>query len=521
MHRVCVLLNSSWNEHNYFFAYFLHFTDEIIQDHSNKSSNMSPYPLSMQPHTTTPIPQQLTIRGPRDYSKTVKVVPDVDKTPENDYHWYTLSVSILDSSSLMPLNCAVVLKGDKLAPGKGTIVCYLTFNVKYKGSQASADPPTVQTHYIERRSEYTANGRATFRMCFYTEASYSISVGVACLQNKEGLECAGYNVDQYTTVIRAVRMVERGAFKCPPLLEFHGPLASKRFRKLMTLYRELHYKGKHDETQWIRSRLLSSDRVELDIRLYISALNVTDSSHNIEQGEELLKKCRTLDCQNGSLLQAYCLMSLATLYYANGDKEKASEYIHYARSECYGAAPSYLTSMVFYCEARNLIRQHKGNVTPCVKGKAMRLFNCAIADSYYAVGWEKYVLCLCHIKMAMFCLSRSIDYEFCPSSNYTPSDEDISLAEKLLKAVPKAIPDDELREMSWYAISYHIALSDLNRLRGDTATAREHVKMAEKVLHDLETAPKYMNKFGTPISSRLQYLEADPIDKILEEYNHM
>ena len=486
----------------------MYFTDKIIQSHSNDVS-----------HTITPIPQQLTIKGPRGRFNTVKVVPDANKTPENVDQWYTLPVAIVDSSSNRPLNCVVALKGDMQAPGEGTMVCYLMLNVEDEQSQASTDPPTLPTHYVERRSKYTANGRATFRMCFYAETSYLISVGVACVQDEEGLECAGYNVDKYTTVIRAVRMVERNAFKRPPLLEFRGPLASKRFKKTMTLYRELHYKGKHDETQRIRSKL-TSDNVELDIRLYISALNVTDSSYDIAQGEELLKKCQTLDCQNGSLLQAYCLMSLATLYYDNGDKEKASEYIHYARSKCYGAAPSYLTSLVFYCEARNLIRQHKGNVTPCVKGKAMQLFNCAIADSYYAVGWEKYVLCLCHIKMAMFCLSENIGYEFCPSSNYTPSAEDISLAEKHLKAVPKAIPDDELREMSWYAISYHIALSDLNRSRGDTATAREHVKMAEKVLHDLKTAPKYTNKFGTPISSRLQYLEADPIDKILEEYNH-
>ena len=329
---------------------------------------------------------------------------------------------------------------------------------------------------------------------------------------------------QDTTVIRAVRMVERNAFKRPPLLKFCGPLASKRFQKLMTLYRKLHYKGKHDKTQWIRSKLSSSDNVDLDIRLYISALNVTDSSYDIAQGEELLKKCQTLDCQNGSLLQAYCLMSLATLYYDNGDKEKASEYIQYARSQCCVAAPSYLTSLVFYCEARNLLQRHKGNVTPCVKRKAMELFNYAIADSYCGVGWEKYVVCLCHIKMAMFCLGENIGYEFYPSSKYTPSNEDISLAEKHLKAVPKAIPDDELRGMSWYAISYHIALSDLNRLRGDTASAREHVQMAEKVLHervDLKTAPKYKNKFGIPIRSRLQYLKADSIDEILEELDQV
>ena len=62
-------------------------------------------------------------------------------------------------------------------------------------------------------------------MCFYAETSYLISVGVHCVQDEEGVECAGYNVDQYT-----VRMVEIDAFKGPPLLEFHGPLGSKNIR---------------------------------------------------------------------------------------------------------------------------------------------------------------------------------------------------------------------------------------------------------------------------------------------------
>ena len=65
-------------------------------------------------------------------------------------------------------------------------------------------------------------------MCFYTETSHLISVSVACVQDEEGEACVGYNVDQYAVFIRAVRMVERNAFKCPPLLEFHGPLASNK-----------------------------------------------------------------------------------------------------------------------------------------------------------------------------------------------------------------------------------------------------------------------------------------------------
>ena len=101
--------------------------------------------------------------------------------------------------------------------------------------------------------------------CASIQTSYLISVGVACVQDEEEVECAGYNVDQYTAVIRAVRMVERNAFKCPPLLEFHGPLASKKFLALMTKYCNLYYDCKHDKIRAMVSKIISNDRIELDI----------------------------------------------------------------------------------------------------------------------------------------------------------------------------------------------------------------------------------------------------------------
>ena len=145
-------------------------------------------PSSTPPHNIAYFPQQLRIEGPDNCFPTVKVVPGADKSPEDADQWYTLPLSILDSFSDKPLSCAVALKGDKLAPSKGTctMVCYLMLNVKNKRSQVSADPPTLPTHYIEGSSEYTADGRATFRMCFYTETSYLISVGVHCVQDEEG-----------------------------------------------------------------------------------------------------------------------------------------------------------------------------------------------------------------------------------------------------------------------------------------------------------------------------------------------
>ena len=243
--------------------------DELQQSHSNSSCSLPQSLSSTPPHTITPLPQRLRIKGPDDHFTTVKAVPGTldapGAPPEDADQWYTLPLSILDPSSDKPLSCAVALKGDQLAPSKDTMVCYLMLNVKNKQSQASTDPPTLPTHYIERSSEYTADGRATFRMCFYTETSYLILVGVACVQDEEGVECAGYNVDQYTAVITAVRMVERNAFKHPPLREFHGPLVSKKYQNLMTKYRMLHYQGKHDQIQKLVSRIASNKEIELDI----------------------------------------------------------------------------------------------------------------------------------------------------------------------------------------------------------------------------------------------------------------
>ena len=179
--------------------------DELRQSHSNSSSSLLQLPSSTPPHTITPLPQRLRIKGPDDHFITVKAVPGAldapGAPPEDGDQWYTLPLSILDPSSDKPLSYAVALKGDQLAPSKGTLVCYLMLNVENEQLQGSAD-----TYYIERYSAYTANGRATFRMCFYTETSYLISVGVVCVQDKEGVECAGYNVDQYTAVIRAVTL---------------------------------------------------------------------------------------------------------------------------------------------------------------------------------------------------------------------------------------------------------------------------------------------------------------------------
>ena len=109
------------------------------------------------------------------------------------------------------------------------------------------------------------------------------------------------------------------------------------------------------------------------------------------------------------------------------------------------------------------------------------------------------------------------DFEFDPTSGYTPTAEDFALAKQHLSAIPV----EEVLENTWYTISHYIAWSDFYRLRGDTGSAMKHAELAKEVLdaHNLKTAPLYENELGKHIRSRLEYLEANPIDTILEEFS--
>ena len=414
--------------------------------------------------------------------------------------WYTLPVSILDSSSGAPVNSVVALQGDQLAPTDGMMVCYLSVTVVDQQSQGRAGTATPATHSIERNSEYAVNGRASFRMCFYVaETSYLISVGVVCVQDEEEVECIGYNVDQYTAVITTARMEERNPFKTPPLLKLEGPLTLKRFHKLMAKRTNLLFRYKKDETHKLVSMVTTNGNVPLDIKLYLSLEQLLSYSLNIVEVEKILQKCQSLDCQNGHLLQAHAMVTLADSYLNTGDHEKALECIYDSKSLCFTAAPSYITCWIFYLEAITLIQQHEGNITPSIRKKILELFDHAIDHSYYGTGWERYMVCWCHIHKALFCLNEAVYPSFNPTLNCTPT-EDISLAEQHLNAVPV----DELSKLTGIKARYHIALSDMNRLRGETTIA---IQQAEQAKHLCAAEIGVSRKY---IDDRLQYLQSDP-----------
>ena len=458
-------------------------------------------------HTIVQLPQRMRILGPASCFATVKVTSTTETTPQDSDQWHILPLSIVDSTSGAPLNCVVALQGDQHKFSQGVAVCFLSITVvQEEQSQVStgqlAAPPA---YYIERKSRYEANGRATFRMCFSAETSHLISINVHCIQDNEGVECVGYNVEQYAAVVTAVRIMGRNAFRSPSLLKFVGPLASKNFEKLFEKCANLTYRHDMHELHKLESAILSSERISHDIKMFLTIANtLVYNAADVTQNEELLRTCESHDSRNAFLLEAYATVTLSQSYSLQGDTEKAMDCIHKCRSMCFEAEPSYLTSLVFYTEAFNMIRAHDGNITPSVKTRVMQLFDYALAHSYSyrSSAWAK---ANDHIYKALFCLNGSIYFTFNPTSSYTPTEEDLSVAEQHLNAVPI----EDMPMLIDIMGDYYVVLSDLHRLKGDTTTAIQHARQAQKLYAEIG-----MVAYG--LKERVEYLESDPIHMILQ-----
>ena len=281
-------------------------------------------------------------------------------------------------------------------------------------------------------------------------------------------------------VITTARMGERNALKSPPLLKFEGPLTSKRFHELMTEHTKLFYHCKDDEANKLVSMVTtSSENVEIKLFLSLEHLLCFSSYRIIETVENILQKCQSLNSQNGQFLQAFALVILADTYSHSNDHKKALECIRDSRSLCFSAAPSYITSLIPYVEATTLFQQHEGNITPSIRKKILWLFDHAIDHLDYETGWERCMMYFSHIHKALFCLNGTVYLKL--KEILTSTEEDISLAEQHLNAVPV----DELSKLPDLKAHYHTALSDMNRLRGETELATQQAKQAKQLYAEI------------------------------------
>ena len=314
-----------------------------------------------------------------------------------------------------------------------------------------------------------------------------------------------------STVITTARRGERNAFKSPLdlLLKLEGPLTSKRFHKLMTEHTNLFYHCKDDEANKLVSMVTTSSE-NAEIKLFLSLEHLLCFSCNkniemVERVENILQKCQSLNSQNGQLLQAFGMVILADTYSHEKDHKKALECIRDSKSLCFVAAPSYITSLISYVEATTLFQQHEGKITLSIRKKILELFDCAIDHLDYETGWERCMMYFSHIHKALFCLNGTVYLKLKKIPASTPTEEDISLADQHLNAVPV----DELSKLPDLKAHYHTALSDMNRLRGETTLAIQQAEQAKQLYAEIgETRQMQW------VYDRLHHL-SDPNDPML------
>ena len=115
-----------------------------------------------------------------------------------------------------------------------------------------------------------------------------------------------------------------------------------------------------------------------------------------------------------------------------------------------------------------------------------------------------------HVFKALFCLNGVFDLNVGSTPHYNPTEEDISLAEQHLNAVPVEL----VSNIHMHKVLYHTALSDLNRWKGNNGSAREHAEVAKQLCVE----KKYFTNLIPLLDARLQQLEPDTVDDILKEY---
>ena len=476
--------------------------------------------VSRETQTLTPLPSKLRIHVPVHCAAVKATSHEFDMKPEGDAK-LILDVSIRDASTDMPFKCVVALQSDSITSDKQKVVCCLSISVDIAGdvikqrSEAEACDLKLFDVWRSKKSKYIENGHARFYMCFYkADVNYIVTLNIDSVLDEEAVPFGGYAVEHYTGFFSTYKTVGRNAFNPPPKKSFEGAIASKRFNTLMSVYNKQFYEGKMHDANMIMSKMTSSDSsADPDIKLYMLVTKATEKSlqpQTLLDLRDILKQCQSMDSRNGFLLEGFVAMALSQVHSLQGGREKAVSYMHHSRSICLEATPSHFTSCVFFNHARNTIGANQDSMTPAIKRRILELFDRAIADSYYGTGWERMMTFNGHVYKALFCLNGTIDIRPPTQSIYVPMREDISLAEQHLKAAPLEVVCD----VHMHKVIYDIAMSDLNRWKGEKTEAREFIERARSVCVE----KGYFVTRIPAMDDRVKLLKPDTIDEILEMF---
>ena len=171
---------------------------------------------------------------------------------------FSPTVTILDTATKLPLECVLLLHGEKPPEVSGrTLFCYIAVQVSYCEEQGS--PP----HPYHMESKPCKQGKLPLIFCFYQPGTVCvIQLSVHSIVDSEGVVYM-YNTDDCTCVVRIIDRkqhvqchgVER--VKEPPLIRYTGPLATANYHKIAQQFEKVSPKA--ESLQQLASKITSGN----------------------------------------------------------------------------------------------------------------------------------------------------------------------------------------------------------------------------------------------------------------------
>ena len=439
-------------------------------------------------------------------------------------------VTIVDTATRQPFDCVLLLHGEKPPEVScRTLFCYITANITVvKDCEPHSSYPHPLYHMESKPCEH---GKLPLIFCFHQPGTFCAiqlsihsivdSDGVEYMHHSEGCTCVVQIIDrkQHQCYPRAQHGVVR--VKEPPLIRYTGPLATNQYHKLEREFTNLFLSPNYEQIQQL-SKLILERNISVDIEVFALCWEALSESvpKNYENAEKLLQtaweKASHLECKNGLLLQARVLKHLAYMQYAQGNNNKALEYMSGAKERLFLAAPSNETAFALHTEL--LVKSRRlFSIPNCTFTSQMQLYEkeyeLLLENAKYMEEYEQPVICSFLAVKASFHLRSDLITDQLPPKEYWPSPNDLRKAEECLKSVSL---DTMPNKINFYAARYYRTLCDLHVWK----------RQYPKALHYLEKARKLYAQtklLRNGVEQRLKLLErlteGDKIDEILKEHS--
>ena len=250
----------------------------------------------------------------------------------------------------------------------------------------------------------------------------------------------------------------------PLLISFSGPLATQWFKKFDRAFYTAIHAGKAKVVESVAEKMLSTNfcidfkAIALLYRASCRALLTGKMDEALLDCDRAIERAKLLDCQNGALITGRALRYKTSILRTLGKCDEALECLKGAKEQYFLAAPSYDTASLLYEEVRLKIQ--------LVNSKRMVVNFSDVKNDYsrivkhldYLEGNRSHLCVVVLNAQAEVLLRTYYIKEDLPSTEISPTEDDLCSAEYLLNCVPHdKLPAEAYVYRGWH----YLARADL------------------------------------------------------------